>query len=194
MQNAARRLVETVRSHSAPTLKVGSTNAPNDFVIAKFQNDTLLPLSDFISFQTYQNVCDKTGEHCPTAKLANNYAAGVMQQRAISTLIASHLNAKAVILGLPAYDQAVWPVTGETNMYAALRKTTCLRKTNPEIFGDSYWSLRNIELKRGDAAYAKRFLLACTPDAAEKYCDSATAVKPTDLTAEIAVACPTIGH
>jgi hypothetical protein len=172
---AAVAMISYLRNNVPPSVRVGVTTAPRNFSINSFKNDLMVQQADFLSFQTYQNVCSSGGDHCNVTKLSNQYAAGQMQDRGLNLIRQLHLRPGAgVILGLPAYDQSIFPNSGEVNMFRALAHAVCHEigaHSPPNLTEYAYWSQNNINTRRGDAAYARRFLANCNFDAVRQICN-----------------------
>lgn len=186
--SATQALMTSLRTGLPATVRIGVTVAPRDFKVASFANDPLLAQADFISYQTYQNICNRSGTECRWDRLSGGYAAGIMQDRAIGVVKTLKYDGRPIILGVPAYDQAVFGKDAHVNMYTAMKASVCKTDAQamPGFIGNTYWSYANIVSKKGDGAYARRFLQYCRP--AKVICSSSNTYEVN--LAEMVTACP----
>jgi len=188
---AALDMFAKLRASLPKGVAVGVTTAPRNFLPSRFSNDALVKLADFISYQTYQNVCNHGGDRCVATKLSGDYAPGRMQDRALALLRQIGLRPGVqVILGLPAYDQAII-YAGDVNMIRALAHSVCSQAKGryvSSLMGFSYWSYNNVQTKNGEAAYARRFMANCQPRDVERICS----IGGEDDLAKIQTVCPNV--
>lgn len=189
---AASAVFSFLRINLPKNTMVGVTTAPRNFTSGLFTNDVLVRDADFLSYQTYQNVCSRGGDHCNLTNLSGSYAAGIMQDRAWRLLDQLPLKPGAkIILGLPAYDQAVGWTGGEANMYKSLAHAVCDFEKNHHNFSMieiAYWSHANVSSRLGDGAYARRFLMGCTASRVSLVCGK----KEMDEQRSAANSCPAV--
>lgn len=191
---AAVELIKKLRAELPKHVKIGATTNPRDFQKDKFLGDALMEHADFIAFQSYHDVCPRG--RCNERLITGNYAPGVMQERAIRTLREVGLGQKALILGLPAYQQDVPRGHGEINMYMAAKKVICadakLDEDSP-IIGSSYWSYANITAARKNGYhYASNFLAKCKVESMARRCGNVEGGNGENLIVEVAKSCPGI--
>jgi hypothetical protein len=135
---AADALFQALRG-MLPGMPIGVTTTARDFDVRQFRDDQLLNNADFISLQTYENVCTKNYPYptCNLAKLQGDLRPGMFQRKALEIIRSSGVlkqeypkaGNKQIIVGLPNYDMGADPkIMGELNMYEAAKLQSATQK------------------------------------------------------------------